>query len=79
MTIGNLRGASALTAWPSRVGRRLAVPLEVDGLSLPVGTDVTPAMWLTHTRPEEYPEPYAFRPERFLENPPSTNITCPVT
>lgn len=53
-------------------GRRLAVPLEVDGLSLPVGTDVTPAMWLTHTRPEEYPEPYAFRPERFLENPPST-------
>jgi cytochrome P450 len=58
-------------------GRRLAVPLEVDGLSLPVGTDVTPAMWLTHTRPEEYPEPYAFRPERFLENPPSTYTWIP--
>jgi len=53
-------------------GRRLAVPLEVDGLSLPAGTDVTPAIWLTHTRPQEYPEPYAFRPERFLDRPPST-------
>ena len=31
----------------------------------PAGTDVTPAIWLTHTRPEAYPEPYAFRPERF--------------
>ncbi len=58
-------------------GRRLAVPLEVDGLSLPAGTDVTPSMWLTHTRPEEYPEPYAFRPERFLENPPSTYTWIP--
>lgn len=58
-------------------GRRLAVPLEVDGLSLPAGTDVTPAMWLTHTRPEEYPEPYAFRPERFLANPPSTYTWIP--
>lgn len=58
-------------------GRRLAVPLEVNGLSLPAGTDVTPAMWLTHTRPEEYPEPYAFRPERFLDHPPSTYTWIP--
>jgi cytochrome P450 len=55
----------------------LAVPLETDALSLPAGTDVTPAMWLTHTRPEEYPEPYAFRPGRFLENPPSTYTWIP--
>jgi cytochrome P450 len=58
-------------------GRRLTVPLEVGGLSLPVGTDVTPAMWLTHTRPEEYPEPYAFRPSRFLADPPSTYTWIP--
>ena len=48
-------------------GRRLASDLNVNGLSLPAGTDVTPAIWLTHTRPDLYPEPYAFRPERFLE------------
>ncbi len=53
-------------------GRRLASPLRVDGLTLPIGTDVTPAIWLTHTRPDLYPEPLAFRPERFLERPPST-------
>jgi cytochrome P450 len=53
-------------------GRRLASELQLDGLTLPVGTDVTPAIWLTHTRPDLYPEPYAFRPERFLETPPPT-------
>jgi cytochrome P450 len=53
-------------------GRRLATELEADGLRLPAGTDVTPAIWLTHTRPDLYPEPYAFRPERFLENAPPT-------
>ena len=53
-------------------GRRLASELNVDGLSLPAGTDVTPAIWLTHTRPDLYPEPYAFRPERFLEDSPTT-------
>jgi cytochrome P450 family 135 len=53
-------------------GRRLASDLNVDGLSLPAGTDVTPAIWLTHTRADLYPEPYAFRPERFLEDSPTT-------
>jgi cytochrome P450 len=48
-------------------GRRLASELSVDGLELPVGTDVTPAIWLTHTRADLYPEPFAFRPERFLD------------
>ncbi len=52
-------------------GRRLASELQAGGLGLPAGTDVTPAIWLTHTRPDLYPEPYAFRPERFLENPPN--------
>jgi cytochrome P450 len=53
-------------------GRRLASDLQVDGLSLPAGTDVTPAIWLTHTRADLYPEPFAFRPERFLEGSPTT-------
>ena len=53
-------------------GRRLACELRTDALTLPAGTDVTPAIWLTHTRPDLYPEPLAFRPERFLERPPTT-------
>jgi cytochrome P450 len=47
-------------------GRRLAKELSVDGMTLPAGTDVSPAIWITHTRPDLYPEPFAFRPERFL-------------
>ena len=48
-----------------------------DGLELPEGTDVTPAIWLAHTRPDVYPEPYAFRPERFLEEGPDTYAWIP--
>jgi cytochrome P450 family 135 len=53
-------------------GRRLASELRVGALTLPAGTDVTPSIWLTHTRADLYPEPFAFRPERFLERPTST-------
>jgi cytochrome P450 len=58
-------------------GRRLASELRVDGHVLPPGTDVTPAIWLTHTRADRYPEPYAFRPERFLGEAPSTYAWIP--
>jgi cytochrome P450 len=58
-------------------GRRLARELEADGLTLPAGTDVTPAIWLAHTRPDVYPDPYAFRPERFLDEPPDTYAWIP--
>jgi cytochrome P450 len=58
-------------------GRRLATDLRVDGLELPAGTDVTPAIWLAHTRPESYPDPYAFRPERFLDRAPPTYAWIP--
>ena len=58
-------------------GRRLEADLEADGLRLAAGTDVTPAIWLTHTRPDLYPQPHAFRPERFLETPPATYAWIP--
>ena len=58
-------------------GRRLAKELSVDGLTLPAGTDVTPAIWLTHTRADVYPDPFAFRPERFLDDPPDTYSWIP--
>jgi cytochrome P450 len=58
-------------------GRRLAEDLEFDGYRLPAGSDITPAIYLTHTRPDLYPDPYAFRPERFLENPPESYSWVP--
>ncbi len=58
-------------------GRRLATELEADGLTLPAGTDVTPAIWLAHTRADVYPEPFAFRPERFLDEAPDTYAWIP--
>jgi cytochrome P450 len=58
-------------------GRRLAVDLEAGDLHLPAGTDVTPAIWLTHTRPDLYPDPYVFRPERFLDAKPETYAWIP--
>ncbi len=58
-------------------GRRLARDLEAGGLKLPAGTDVSPAIWLTHTREDLYPEPFAFRPERFLGQGPDTYAWIP--
>ena len=58
-------------------GRRLSQPLQVNGHLLPPDTDVTPAIWLAHTRPDRYPEPYAFRPERFLGRAPATYAWVP--
>jgi cytochrome P450 len=58
-------------------GRRLGKELSVDGLTLPAGTDVTPAIWLAHTRADVYPEPFAFRPERFLDEAPDTYAWIP--
>ena len=48
-------------------GPRLSAPLQVDGVELPEGTDVTPAIWLAHTRADVYPDPFTFRPERWLD------------
>jgi cytochrome P450 family 135 len=58
-------------------GRRLAEDLVTDDLELPAGTDVTAAIWLTHTDADLYPEPFAFRPERFLDQAPDTYAWIP--
>ena len=58
-------------------GRRLGSELRVGDHVLPPGTDVTPAIWLTNTRADVYPEPFAFRPERFLDKAPATYSWIP--
>lgn len=54
------------------VGRHLTSPLEIGGHLLPAGVSINPSIYLLHRRPDLYPEPEAFRPERFLDNPPGT-------
>ncbi|MSX01738.1 MAG: cytochrome P450 [Actinobacteria bacterium] len=44
---------------------------------LPAGTRVAPAIILVHLRDDIYPDPYQFRPERFLEKPPGTYTWIP--
>jgi cytochrome P450 len=46
--------------------RQLQRPLNVGGIELPRGVFVAPSIYLIHRRPDVYPDPEAFRPERFL-------------
>jgi cytochrome P450 len=59
------------------VVRKLTEPLELHGRELPVGTTVAPCIYLVHRRPDVYPDPHAFRPERFLERPAGTYTWIP--
>ena len=47
--------------------RAMDEPFEIKGHRLPVDSLVAPCIYLTHHDPVLYPEPKAFRPERFLE------------
>jgi cytochrome P450 family 135 len=57
--------------------RRLTEPMEIGGRLLPAGVTVAPSIYLLHRRPDVYPDPRAFRPERFLERPPGTYTWIP--
>jgi cytochrome P450 len=48
--------------------RTLTKPRTVGGWVLPPGVKVYPAIALVHRRPDLYPEPDAFRPERFADD-----------
>jgi cytochrome P450 family 135 len=61
----------------SIVIRKLTEAIELGGYQLPAGTSVVPAIHLVHRDPAIYPEPDAFRPERFLETPPGTYTWIP--
>ncbi len=59
------------------VVRRLTEDTEVAGWMLPEGVAVAPCIHLVHRRPDVYPEPRRFRPERFLEQPAGTYTWIP--
>jgi cytochrome P450 len=48
------------------VGRVLQEPMALGRLNFPAHSVVAPAIYLVHRRPELYPDPARFRPERFL-------------
>jgi cytochrome P450 len=49
------------------VVRRLLEPMQLGGYTIPAGSTVAPCVHLVHRRPDVYPEPLRFKPERFLE------------
>ena len=57
--------------------RELTEPMRIGGFDLPAGARAAPCGWLVHRRPDIYPDPHAFRPERFLEAPPGTYTWIP--
>jgi cytochrome P450 len=57
--------------------RELQAPIEIAGHRLPVGTRVVPCIHLVHRRPDLYPDPDAFRPERWLDQTPGTYTWIP--
>jgi len=59
------------------VARKLTRPWRLDQHELPVGSVVSPSVYLMHRRADVYPDPYAFRPERFLEAAPGTYTWLP--
>jgi cytochrome P450 len=59
------------------VARRLTRAASIGGRALPEGTVVVPCILLVHRRPDVYPDPDAFRPERFLDRPPGTYTWIP--
>jgi cytochrome P450 family 135 len=49
------------------VARKVTRPARVGSYDLPAGTFVLPAIAAMHHRPDLFPEPHEFRPERFLD------------
>ena len=49
------------------VARKLTAPATIGGYELPAGAFVLPAIAALHHREDVFPEPEAFRPERFLD------------
>jgi cytochrome P450 len=59
------------------VMRTLHAPMTVGGHEVPAGATLGTSITLMHRRPDLYPDPLAFRPERFLEAKPETYTWVP--
>jgi cytochrome P450 len=50
------------------VGRVLKRPMKIAGRELPADVTIAPCIYLIHRRPELWPNPGQFNPDRFLES-----------
>lgn len=64
---GAIRESLRLRPIAPFVVRKTVQPFTAGGRDYPPGVVLCPCSYLVHRRPELYPDPSAFRPERFLE------------
>ena len=62
---------------PNAEPRLVKQPIEIGGVRYPAGVSLLACAFLVHRDPDIYPEPRAFRPERFIDNPPGTYSWIP--
>jgi cytochrome P450 len=54
------------------IGRRVALPWRLGEYAVPADTPVTMSILLIHHREDVYPDPFGFRPERWIGHKPGT-------
>jgi hypothetical protein len=62
---------------PNAEPRLVKRPIEIGGVEYPPGVVLFASAYLVHHDPAIYPDPYAFRPERFLGQAPGTYTWIP--
>jgi cytochrome P450 len=62
---------------PQAEPRLVKQPVEIGGWRYEPGVVLAANAWLVHHDPDVYPDPFGFRPERFLERPPGTYTWIP--
>jgi cytochrome P450 len=62
---------------PNAAPRLVKQPIEIGGWTYPAGVCLVANAYLVHHDPEIYPQPYEFRPERFLDEQPGTYTWIP--
>jgi cytochrome P450 len=62
---------------PNAAPRLVKQQVEIGGWTYQPGVCLVANSYLVHHDPEIYPDPYAFRPERFLDDPPGTYTWIP--
>ncbi len=65
-----IREALRLRPILPNVARKLRSPIRLRNHEIQAGTFVAPCIYLTHLRPDLYPDPHAFLPERFVGHKP---------